>query len=292
MKVIYTKHPTVGEFLYNHKRAVQSWSTSTTPHCACELLRAFPDAVIPGTDHIVLDASRIAHAFTNEELAMLTGSMSNKFFPSYRQCLQTFIHHLDTWTRRNGLPPLNLHLWREHLPHSAASIFHHTISTVQSRFPNCVFHCENKEASSLRIFCPQLYATCIHNTFMDPKVFSPVPLSPKERVAAYVLDITDKFGATHPWALGPLVLDDNYQLDTCYLRRRNTTTVDAPSSASLKPRSDQCSIPWPHYFTASSHQDVPTILRLETCTPFYVTITQFPPTSTLSFETKTWQASL
>ena len=210
VKVIYTKHPTVGEFLYTHKKAVQSWSTSSTPSCTCDLLRRFPEAVIPGTKHVVLDASKISHSFNPDELATLTGSMNNKFFPSFPQCLNTFIGHVDTWTRRNGLPPVNLslqqtffsELWQDHVPHAHSSISHHTLSSIRKYFLECVFHCEDKKASSLRIFCPQLYATCIQNTFMDPKVFSPVPLSPEECVAAYVMDITNKFGSLHPWALG------------------------------------------------------------------------------------------
>ena len=46
-----------------------------------------------------------------------------------------------------------------------------TITSLTSTFPGAIFHCEDKQASSLRIFCPVLYHSAISKTFLDKDVF-------------------------------------------------------------------------------------------------------------------------
>ena len=210
VKVIYQKHPAVGEFLFTHKKAVQGWASDNPPQCTCELLRQFPEAAIPNTQHIILDASKLVTQFSPVEQALLTGSMNNRFFPDEAHCQEKFLNNLHQWTQRNRLPTMPLHekqrlfdqLWADHHPLVPTAMSASTIRHVQQRFPGCEFHCEDKKASSLRIFCPCLYYLAIENTFMDKKVFSQIDLHPEECVQAYVEDITKKFKTTHPWALG------------------------------------------------------------------------------------------
>ena len=210
VKVIYQKHPAVGEFLFTHKKAVQSWASGDPPQCTCELLRQFPEAIIPNTQHIILDASKLATQFSPVEQALLTGSMNNRFFPDEVHCRDKFFVNLQQWTQRSRLPDIPHrekeqlfdHLWSTHHPLVPMAMSASTIRHVQQRFPGCEFHCEDKKASSLRIFCPCLYHLAIDNTFMDKKVFSQIHLHPDECVQTYVEDITKKFKNTHPWALG------------------------------------------------------------------------------------------
>ena len=64
VKVIYQKHPAVGEFLFTHKKAASEWASGTSPQCTCDLLRQFPEAIIPDTAHIILDASKLTTNFS------------------------------------------------------------------------------------------------------------------------------------------------------------------------------------------------------------------------------------
>ena len=210
VKVIYQKRPAAGEFLFTHKKAVQGWASENPPQCTCDLLRRFPEAIIPNTQHIILDASKLITHFSPVEQTLLTGSMNNRFFPDEEHCQEKFFTNLQQWTQRNRLPAIPLHdrqrlfdqLWSTHHPLVPTAMSASTIRHVQQRFPGCEFHCEDKKASSLRIFCPCLYHLAIENTFMDKKVFSQIDLHPEECVQAYVEDITKKFKTTHPWALG------------------------------------------------------------------------------------------
>ena len=236
VKVIYTKHPTVGEYLYNHKQAVQLWSTTSTPSCTCTILQKFPEAVIPGTDHIVLDASKISHSFNTDELATLTGSMNNKFFPSFHRCLDTFIGHIDTWTRRNGLPPINLslqqtffaELWRDHLPHSQSSISSHTLTSIlkfRNGFPIASFIVKTRKLPPFGSFALNFMLHAYRTPSWTPRYFHQSLFHPKS-----VLPPTSR---TSPTSLvlpipGPLALDVNYQLAMYSPRRRSSTIVADP----------------------------------------------------------------
>ena len=192
VKVIYQKHPAVGEFLFTHKKAVQAWASESPPQCTCELLR------------------QLATQFSPVEQALPIGSMNNRFFPDEEHCREKFFDNLQQWTQRNRLPAILFsekqllfdQLWSTHHPLVPTAMSATTIRHVQQRFPGCEFHCEDKKASSLRIFCPCLYHLAIENTFMDKKVLSQIDLHPEECVQAYVEDITKKFKTTHPWALG------------------------------------------------------------------------------------------
>jgi len=54
---------------------------------------------------------------------------------------------------------------------------HSPSATFQQTFDGAIFHCEDKQASSLRIYCPCLYYQAIDNTFQDPSIFEPVSRS-------------------------------------------------------------------------------------------------------------------
>jgi hypothetical protein len=76
-------------------------------------------------------------------------------------------------------------------------------------FEGAIFHCEDKQASSLRIYCPCLYHQAIENTFMDSSIFEPV------------------------------TQDVNSQPGTFWPKRRRPSKVDDLSSHSWTPLSDQ-----------------------------------------------------
>ena len=82
VKVIYQKHPAVGEFPFTHKKAISQWASEIPPPCTCELPRRFPEAIIPNTSHIILDASKLTTTFSPVEQALITGSMNNRSSPT------------------------------------------------------------------------------------------------------------------------------------------------------------------------------------------------------------------
>ena len=66
-----------------------------------------------------------------------------------------------------------------------------------------VFHCEDKQASSLRIYCPCLFHTGIENTFIDPSIFEPVLQDPTTIVTSLVDQLQKQHSKSYPWATGP-----------------------------------------------------------------------------------------
>ena len=84
---------------------------------------------------------------------------------------------------------------------SWATLTHHSTrtstKTLEIQFPGAILHCEDKRASSLRIFCPCLYFQAITNTFLDSAVFGP-----DEVVSSLVSTLLRAYGKSYPWALG------------------------------------------------------------------------------------------
>ena len=117
---------------------------------------------------------------------------------------------IKTWTKKNGLPSmpqasiLDLchHLWSEHTQQVTNHITKSTINQLQSTFEGAIFHCEDKHASSLRIYCPCLYYQSIESTFQDPSIFEQLPDEPSSIVASLVESLHRQHGKAYPWAVG------------------------------------------------------------------------------------------
>eukprot|EP00435_Cladocopium_sp_Y103_P057213 s1043_g19.t1 len=114
------------------------------------------------------------------------------------------------WARTNGLPSIPTarfqelidNLWSSHKAQLTSHLTKSSNSQLQELFPQAVFHCEDKHASSLRIFCPVLYYEAIEKTFMDPQVFSHSEESPSQVVDHLVDHLQNQYGRTYPWAIG------------------------------------------------------------------------------------------
>jgi len=77
-------------------------------------------------------------------------------------------------------------LWQQHTNHLTHHITKSTMNSLQSTFDGAIFHCENKHASSLRIFCPYLYFQAIETTFIDTSIFETVRQNPQTLVTSFV----------------------------------------------------------------------------------------------------------
>ena len=138
------------------------------------------------------------------------GSLSNKVFPSKKEYLTQLRSGLQSWTKRNGLPSmpassiseLGHHLWTEHCQYITHHITKSSITQLQSTFEGAVFHCEDKHASSLRIYCPCLYYQSIETTFQDPSIFEALQIDPTTTVTSLVTSLNQKHGKAYPWAVG------------------------------------------------------------------------------------------
>ena len=84
-----------------------------------------------------------------------------------------------------------------HLSHH--QIIHHLI---QQTFEGAIFHCEDKQASSLRIYCPCFYYQPIEKTFQDPSIFEPVSQDPESIITSLVDLLHRQHGKPYPWAVG------------------------------------------------------------------------------------------
>ena len=130
-------------------------------------------ALNPSDPHWAL-AGSLLHSSISEELAVIAeGSLLIKVFPSKKEYHNQLKLGLQTWTKRNGLPSMPTseisdlcqHLWTEHSKQVTCHITKSSIHSSQQTFEGAIFHCEDKQASSLRIYCPCLYYQAIENTF-------------------------------------------------------------------------------------------------------------------------------
>ena len=81
--VLFAKHPSVSQLLFNHKDALRAWAAKYPPVCCCTQLRQWaPDApVFHG--HIAAAAEDFTSStFSTVEKDILNGSMANNFFLS------------------------------------------------------------------------------------------------------------------------------------------------------------------------------------------------------------------
>ena len=176
-KMVFIKHAAVLDILCNHKQAIDDWSTSNPAICCCKSWSPYKSAALnPSDPHWVLSGS-LLHSLLPPELAVIAeGSLSNKVFPSKKEYHNQMRLGFKTWTKRNGLPSMpqtNIsdlchHLWSEHTQQITNHITKSSINKLQSTFDGAIFHCEDKHASSLRIYCPSLYYQSIENTFRVP----------------------------------------------------------------------------------------------------------------------------
>ena len=210
-KTVFIKHAAVLDILCNHKQAIEDWSTSNPAICCCKSWSCYKSAALnPSDPHWVLSGS-LLHSLLPPELAVVAeGSLSNKVFPSKKEYHNQMRLGFKTWTKKNGLPSMpqaNIsdlchHLWSEHTQQITNHITKSSINQLQSTFDGAIFHCEDKHASSLRIYCPCLYYQSIESTFQDPSIFEQLPDEPSSIVSSLVESLHRQHGKAYPWAVG------------------------------------------------------------------------------------------
>ena len=208
---MFIKHAAVLDILCNHKQAIEDWSTSNPAICCCKSWSGYKHAALnPSDPHWVLSGS-LLHSLLPPELAVIAeGSLSNKVFPSKKEYHNQMRLAVKTWTKKNGLPSMPQasttdlchHLWSEHTQQITNHITKSSINQLQSTFEGAIFHCEDKHASSLRIYCPCLYYQSIESTFQDPSIFEQLPDEPSSIVASLVESLHHQHGKAYPWAVG------------------------------------------------------------------------------------------
>ena len=113
---------------------------------------------------------------------------------------------MTRWSRINGIPSLPKDklltlledIWSQHRAQLTMHITKSSIDALRSLFPEAIFHCEDKHASSSRIFCPCLYFGAIEKTSMDPTVFTPRDIGPESMISQLVDTLTTQYHRSYP----------------------------------------------------------------------------------------------
>ena len=209
--IVFTKYPSVMDSLCNHKDIATQWADQQSPSCICSTLAPFSPKPRTSTDHIVLEGETMLPPKTSPAFSSIaSGSLSNKIFPPEKEIYTALLQGINSWTRHHGLPPLPRRhvlslwdsVWPDHVTHLTNHITHKDIKRFRSLFPNAVFHNEDKKASSLRIYCPCHYFTCLTNTFADVQIFQPLSAAPTEIIHLTLIKLNRRYGKAYPWALG------------------------------------------------------------------------------------------
>ena len=210
-KTVFIKHAAVLDILCNHKQAIDDWSTTNPATCCCKSWSCYKSAALnPLDSHWVLSGS-LLHSHLQPDLAVIAeGSLANKVFPSKKEFHNQLRLGLRNWTKRNGLPSMPQsditdlchQLWHQHSSQITNHITKQSIGRLQETFDGAIFHCEDKHASSLRIFCPCIYYESIEKTFQDPSIFESLPNEPSSIVTSLVESLQRQHGRAYPWAVG------------------------------------------------------------------------------------------
>ena len=262
-KTVFIKHAAVLDILCNHKQAIEDWSTTNQAVCCCKSWSHYRSAALnPSDPHWVLSGSLLSSLLPPDLAVIAEGSLSNKVFPSKKEFHNQMRLGLRTWTQRNGLPSmshLNIadlchQLWAEHTNH----ITKQSIGKLQDTFEGAIFHCEDKHASSLRIFCPCLYYESIEKTFADPSVFlNNYPMN-HPLLLLHWLTLFNVNMEEH--IHGQWAQVGNSRRATSSPNGRKTSKVGDPSSPLLIPHFVQCSTSLPDSSSNSFPPLVPTTL--------------------------------
>ena len=158
--------------------------------CCCQRWNKYKKAVLnPQSPHWVLSGSLLGDTVPPDLNVLAEVSLQNNAFNLFSEASNDGVKTMDchpfenanasSWDKTFGLPTP---------PISQITPLPKLHPTVESHFQGAVFHCEDKHASFLRIFCPCLYHRAITNTFLDPAVFTTVDQHPDEMVCALVSD--------------------------------------------------------------------------------------------------------
>ena len=98
--------------------------------------------------------------------------------------------------------PISANIFGQSIPNTSLVTSKSSINSFQKTFEGAIFHCENKQASSLRIYCPCLYHQAIEKTFQDPSIFEPVSQDPESILTSLVDLLHRQHGKPYPWAVG------------------------------------------------------------------------------------------
>ncbi len=141
---------------------------------------------------------------------MVGGSLNNKIFPNKKDLKKIFLEAVQKWSKLNSIPcPTNSWIlkyfepmWRDHCNRITNHLTAATIRQLQEQFKDCIFHNEDRRASSLHIFCPCQYFQCIRKTFSDPAIFSQSHELPPDALKITIQHLRNKFDKSYRWALG------------------------------------------------------------------------------------------
>ena len=118
---------------------------------------------------------------------------------------------MKSWTKRNGLPSmpnsdisdLCQYLWSEHSKQVTCHITKFSIYQFQTTFEGAIFHCEDKQSSSLRIYCSCLHYQSIEQTIQDPSIFEQLPDDPSSIISSLIDTLQRQDNKSYPWIIGP-----------------------------------------------------------------------------------------
>ena len=143
-------------------------------------------------------------------------------------------------------------IWQDHNNRFTEHLTAATIQQLQEQFKDCIFHNEDKRASSLRIFCPCQYFQCMEKTFNE---------LPSGTLKITIAHLRNKFDKDYPWALGR-----GKSLPSGYIlaKRKKQYCLGRPNIGFVGP----CSVPLQNSYFKSYPGRAQTTLHTETCTSF------------------------
>ena len=128
---------------------IQEWLTSTELPFHLPIFQPFPIQIVTMANYPCVGFL--------EQAVIAEGFLSNKVFPTKKEYTAVMIRALHQWTTKwtsfhpkQDILALTAETWTQHCQSLSTHITKSTISALGTSFEGAVFHCEDKQASSLR----------------------------------------------------------------------------------------------------------------------------------------------
>ena len=206
--VLFAKHPSVSQLLFNHKDALRAWAARHPPVCCWDKLRQWaPDApVFQG--HIAATAEDFTtSAFSTVEKDILNGSMANTFFPKPEQLFEQFNQAWVRWCRANdspgppeGIREVFNNLHTKHHQAAQGRYRAEAVRSIRTKKNGAIWHCEDHRARQAVCYCPCLYYQALSGTFENPAIFNEPGTSFDQQLRQVQKLAKVALGRRYPWA--------------------------------------------------------------------------------------------
>ena len=204
---IEASSPKLCDALWNWKQWLSKPPAHVLNACSCQrIVHQHPNLQL--TDgHITSSASLLS--LPPDLLEVASSNMKASYYVAKEFYIAETLPQFQKWLLHHGLPAHLSSVWHSHIdavwPQHLQAANHQgcyqwkQIQQIKMITKNLVCHNADHEAGHLMLYCPSFYYKQIQNTWQDPALFSPIPVSISEFIATIDQRIPTELQKAYPW---------------------------------------------------------------------------------------------